>query len=87
MKGRVVRWGGEWFKKPLGRRLKEGKKEFQSYFFFSTFALPSWRFLFRLKEKQKSLVTTDDDDDWDFPLRKEEAAKKFVIMLYSVYFF
>lgn len=85
MKGRqLAGGGGEWFKKPLGRRLKEGKKEFQSYFFFSTFALPSWRFLFRLKEKQKSLVTTDDD--WDFPLRKEEAAKKFLIMLYSVYF-
>lgn len=65
---------------------EDGRKERRNFtviFSSPPFVLPSWRFLFRLKEKQKS-----DDDDRDFPLRKEEAAKKkFLIMLYSVYFF
>lgn len=70
-----------------GERLKEGKKEFQSYFFFSTFVLPSWRFLFRLKEKQKSPSLVTADDDRDFPLRKEEAAKKVLnYALFCVFF-
>lgn len=42
MKGRVLTSAGrvrvgELLKKSLGRRLKEGKKEFLSYFFLSTF--------------------------------------------------
>lgn len=64
---------------------EDWRKERKSYFFFSTFALPSWRFLFRLKEKPSSLVTTDDDRD--FPLRKEEAAKKVLnYALFCVFF-
>lgn len=36
-------------------------------FFFSNFVLHSWRVLFRLKEKQRSILPTGDDQD--FPLR------------------
>lgn len=84
LKGRWVR-GGEWSLE--GEDWRKERKNFRVIFSSLPFALPSWRFLFRLKEKQKSssLVTTDDDRD--FPLRKEEAAKKVLnYALFCVFF-
>lgn len=65
----------------------EGRKEGMADVFPSPpFVLPSWKFLFRLKDKQKSLSLVIANDDRDFPQRNEEAAKKFFSMLDSVYF-
>ena len=61
------------------REKLEGRKEGISelYFLLHLFSAKLEVSFFRLKEKQRSLsLVTAEDEDWDFPLRKEEAAKK-----------